>query len=202
MDTKTLMLTVSLALAGLGGQSFAETQRQTSLGSSRYQTKGGSDILKASVISGSSLPQAQQLKGALLTPRTIVTTANNYRQDQSQTVSSLLKSGFKMQFLGPQQLAHEAAELEIRPFENGEKAIVDHRVTKAVANRLDRQSNELLEKAQRLWTKGEITDAQRAQVHQYVSDWKSGAITMMHQASEVLEQVAKERNKVAVNLDE
>jgi hypothetical protein len=128
MNPRSLILALSFAAASLAGVAHAET----SIGTSKVVTKGGSKKLKYSVINNTSVSAA----------KTIAQTLNNYG------VRDLLASGYRVSV--PAQLQNE---VQIRPWKQGEEHILNARGAKRIADRL----TTLISQAQRLYDKAEIT---------------------------------------------
>jgi hypothetical protein len=96
----------------------------------------------------------------------------------------------------PEQLLGEARELKIRPWKPTESAVLDSRVAETIAGRLSRQSAELVRKAERLHSSGEITDEGLQQVKLLSERW--GAVSQSFRET----AQALSNHDVAVKMDE
>jgi len=135
---------VVLAIVTLSGAAYADTTRSTSkptsLGTSKVRTPGGTNIVKANVLSNSSLPAARDISAAVY----------------SSGVANLLTTGYKVTL--PAQLGDQA---QILPWKAGEPRIITAKTGTEIAARL----TNIMTQAKKLFDKGEITDQQLATVN-------------------------------------
>ena len=192
----TFLAAFALSLALPTAPSFADTTRRpTSLGTERNRTAGGTNAVKLSVMRGSTINAAKEIVGSIYNRHVAYLNGQYGYQMRVADLGFMLANGYKIAHSLPPELAAQADAIEVKPWAAGEPHNLSVRVTGAVARRLELQADELVHHANRLHTKGEITDAARAHAGQIGGYWKQAA-AYFAESKEVLV-----KNRVTVELD-
>ena len=192
----TVLAAFALSLALPTAQSFgATTRRSTSLGTERNRTAGGTNAVKLSVMYASSIGAAKEIVGSIYNRNVAYLNPTYGYQMHASDLRTMLTDGYKIPTSLPPELAAEADAIHVKPWVAGEPHNLSVRLAGAVGRRLDLQADALVHNANRLHTKGEITDAARDHAHEIGGYWKQTA-KYFAESEKVLV-----KNRVTVELD-